>query len=146
MTTHANLQVKHFDNVDEMMIAYPLVTQMYKNMSFETFRSSIEEMISVNNYRMIGVFLDGKLVGVCGYWILLMLYCGRYIQASNLVVDENYRSLGIGKKILSYLEQLGRKQGCVRFVLDSYTENKKSHPLYFREGFYIRGFHFMKDL
>jgi hypothetical protein len=30
--------------------------------------------------------------------------------------------------------------------LDSFIGNKKSHSLYFREGFFIRGFHFMKEL
>ncbi len=141
-----NLTIKNLDTVDDMMLAFPLVRQMYKDMNPISYRVSIEEMICANNFRMIGVFFGDKLIGVCGYWVLLMLYCGRYIQASNLVVDENYRNLGIGKKILDHLEKLGRQMDCVRFVLDSYSENKKSHPLYFREGFYIRGFHFMKDL
>jgi len=141
-----NLTIKTFDNVDDMMQAFPLVKQMYKDMSIDLYRDSIEEMICVNNFCMIGVFSENNLIGVCGYWVLLMLYCGRYIQASNLIVDEKYRNLGVGKIILDYLENLGRKMGCVRFVLDSYAENKKSHSLYFREKFYIRGFHFMKDL
>jgi GNAT superfamily N-acetyltransferase len=75
-----------------------------------------------------------------------MLYCGRYLQASNLVVDENFRARGAGKQILNYLENKARDLGCDKMVLDSYTENKKSHSLYFGEDFYIRGFHFMKDL
>lgn len=147
MTTFSNsLKIIEFDKASDMMIAYPLVTQMYKDMSSQQYRASIEEMITVNNYRMIAVFLDEKLVGVCGYWIFLMLYCGRYIQASNLIVDEKNRGKGIGKLILNYIENIGHQHECKRFVLDSYTENKKSHPLYFREGFYIRGFHFMKNL
>jgi ribosomal protein S18 acetylase RimI-like enzyme len=95
---------------------------------------------------MVAAFLDEKMVGVCGYWVFLMLYCGRYIQASNLVVDRETQSRGIGKKILEHLEIIGKKLACEKIVLDSYTENKRSHPLYFREGFHIRGFHFMKDL
>jgi GNAT superfamily N-acetyltransferase len=52
----------------------------------------------------------------------------------------------VGKKILNYLEKKARDLDCEKMVLDSYVENKRSHPLYFREGFYIRGFHYMKDL
>ncbi len=140
------LVIKDLDNLDKMIAALPLVQQMYKDMDRENFISSLQEMSTENNFKMIGVFADKKLIGVCGYWILRMLYCGRYIQASNLVVDKNHRSQGIGKMMLDYLENLGREMQCHKFVLDSYTENKKSHPLYFREGFYIRGFHFMKDL
>lgn len=141
-----SLTIKHLAGIDEMMRAYPLISTMYKDMDRKTFKSYIQEMVVVNNYRMVAVFMDDEIVGVCGYWVFLMLYCGRYLQASNLVVAENYRSHGIGQKILSYLGKIAREMGCKKLVLDSYTENKRSHPLYFREGFYIRGFHFMKDL
>lgn len=138
--------IKHLETVDEMMVALPLIHQIYENVDEASYRANIEEMIRVNNYKMIGVFHGNKIIGVCGYWVLLMLYCGRYIQISNFVVDEDSRSLGVGKRMMKYIENLGRKMGCQKFVLDSYTENKKSHNLYFSEGFYIRGFHFMKDL
>jgi len=103
-------------------------------------------MMARNNFKMVGAFLGDKLVGVSGYWILRMLYCGRYIQVSSFIVEEEKRGLGIGQKILKELQKIGRELGCEKIILDSFTENKKSHPLYFREGFHIRGFHFMKDL
>ena len=140
------LTIKQLDTIDEMMAAYPLVAQMYKDMDLETYHSYVEEMIQVSNFKMIGAFSDDKMVGVCGYWVLLMLYCGRYLQISNLVVDKDSRSLGVGSAIMHAAEQIGRDLNCQKFVLDSYTENKSSHSLYYREGFYIRGFHFMKDL
>ena len=141
-----SLTIRHLTSINEMMFAYPLIATMYKDMDYKTFNAYIREMVAVNNYHMVAVFIDDEIIGVCGYWVFLMLYCGRYLQASNLVVAEKYRSLGIGQKILSYLTKIAREMGCKKLVLDSYTENKKSHPLYFREGFYIRGFHFMKDL
>ena len=101
-----SLVIKKFTSAKEMEQAFPLVQQMYANMTFETYCEYISEMIAANNFCMIGIFAEEKLVGVCGYWILLMLYCGRYIQASNLVVDKNVRGLGVGKLILNYLEEL----------------------------------------
>lgn len=129
-----------------MIETFPLINQMYKKMDYKSFEVAIDEMILNNNYKMVAGFIDNKLVAVSGYWIARMLYCGRYLQPSNLVVDENFRGQGIGKKILNYLENKARNLGCDKMVLDSYTENKKSHSLYFNEDFYIRGFHFMKDL
>ncbi len=146
MITNQTITIKNLDNIDDMMQAFSLVAQMYAKMDIESYRNNICEMQAMNNFKMIGAFYEGKLVGVSGYWVLRMLYCGRYLQASNLVVDEKMRGLGIGRIILRHLEQLARKLKCDKFVLDSYTENKKSHPLYFSEGFYVRGFHFMKDL
>ncbi len=141
-----NIEFIHLNTADEMMIAFPLIGQMYEKMDEATYYEYVKEMIEINNFKMVAAFIDGELVGVSGYWILLMLYCGRYIQISNFVVDENKRSFGIGKAMMNYLENLGRKLGCEKFILDSYSENKKSHSLYFSQGFYIRGFHFMKDL
>ncbi len=138
--------IKSFNNAEDMMVAYPLVKQMYKDMDLPTYKSYIEEMIETNNFKMIAAFDGDEIIGACGYWVFLMLYCGRYIQISNLVVDEKSRNLGVGKVMMNHIEELARKLECKKFVLDSYTENKKSHSLYFREGFYIRGFHFMKDL
>lgn len=141
-----DLEFKELHRKDEMMQIFPLISQMYKNLSQDEFSLALEEMIASSGYKMAVAFLNGKIVAVSGFWIARMLYCGRYLQASNLVVDENFRSQGIGKKLLGYLEEISRNHQCSKFVLDSYTENKKSHPLYFECGFYIRGFHFMKDL
>jgi len=141
-----NIKFKHLENADEMMSAFPLISQMYENIKIDIYRKNIEEMIRVNNFKMIAGYIDDEIVAISGYWILLMLYCGRYIQISNFIVDENKRGLGIGKKMMHYLENIGRSLNCQKFILDSYSENKRSHNLYFEQGFYIRGFHFMKDL
>ena len=138
--------IKELQNFDEMLQAYPLIHQMYDQMDLATYSSYIKEMIATNDFKMVAAFLNDKIIGVSGYWVFLMLYCGRYLQVSNLVVDRSERGSGIGKKILQYLEVKAKKLDCQKVVLDSYTENKKSHSLYFREGFYIRGFHFMKNL
>jgi GNAT superfamily N-acetyltransferase len=142
----AEIIIKDLNYIEEMDMAYPLISQVYANMSFDDYKARVKEMVEENNYRMVAAYMNDKLVGVSGYWVFLMLYCGRYLQASNLVVDKDCRSLGIGKKILDCLEEKAKKFECEKIVLDSYVENKRSHPLYFREGYYIRGFHFMKDL
>ena len=146
MTTTRAIIIVNLDSLEDMLQAFPLVQQVYPKMDLATYRSNVAEMMAMSNFKMIGAIYDGKLVGVSGYFILRMLYCGRYLQASNFVVDQNNRGFGIGRKILQHLEELARENDCNKLVLDSYTENKKSHPLYFSEDFYVRGFHFMKDL
>jgi len=141
-----DIVIKDLETKNAMIEAFPLIHQMYKKMDYKAFEIALDEMILNNNYKMVAGYIDNKMIAVSGYWIARMLYCGRYLQACNLVVDENFRGRGVGKKILNYLESKARNLGCNKMVLDSYTENKKSHSLYFNENFYIRGFHFMKDL
>ena len=70
----------------------------------------------------------------------------RQVQVGNMVVDEQYRSAGVGKTMLDFIEGEGKKQGCQHFILDSRLNNTKSHDFYLREGFEIMGYHFMKDI
>lgn len=146
MTITKEITIINLDSAKDMMRAFPLMQQIYVNIDEESYLSQIEEMIKVNDFRMIGAIYEDQLVGVSGYWIMRMLYCGRYLQASSLAVKPEHRDLGIGRALLRHLEKIARKSKCQKFVLDSYVENKKSHSLYFGENFYIRGFHFMKDL
>ncbi|MBU6140819.1 MAG: GNAT family N-acetyltransferase [Proteobacteria bacterium] len=140
------IKIKELNSLDEMLLAYPIISQRYQEMNLENYKKQISEMIEMNDFKMIGAFSGDEILGVAGYWVLRMLYCGRYIQVSSFIVDGEKRGGGIGKKILAEIDKIGKKLNCEKVVLDSFTENKKSHPLYYREGFYIRGFHFMKDL
>ena len=140
------LIIKDLETKNAMLETHFLVQQMYKNLDYKAFELALDEMIMRNDYKMVAGFCDNQMIAVSGFWLSRMLYCGRYLQVSNLVVDDNKRNFGVGKKILNYLENKARNLDCNKIVLDSYTENKKSHSLYYGEDFYIRGFHFMKDL
>ena len=141
-----DIKLKDFTTKAEVMLGFPIIHQLYSKMSKESYEEYLDEMMQSNNYHMIGAYHNNKLVGVASYWVLTRFYCGRYIQIGNMVVDKDCRSQGIGNKLLNYIEKRGRELGCQKYILDSYTENKKSHKLYFNEGFYVEGFHFMKDL
>ena len=141
-----DLIIKTFTTKEQIMLGFPIINQFYSKMDIKTYESYIDEMLIGNNYYMIAAYVKDRLIAVASYWILTRFYCGRYVQIGNMVVDKNHRNLNIGKILVNYIEKEGRKRGCKKFILDSYTENKKSHSLYFREGFYIEGFHFMKDL
>ena len=138
--------IKDFKTKEELMLGHPIISQLYPKIDIDQYSKYLDEMMEGNNYNMIGAYIDGKLVAVASYWVLTRFYCGRYIQIGNMVVDKDIRSKGIGSKLLAYVEQKGRERGCGKFILDSYTENKKSHKLYFNEGFFVEGLHFMKDL
>ena len=99
-----------------------------------------------SHYQLIGAFAAGRLVGVAGAWIATKIWCGRYLEIDNLVVDPNQRSTGIGSLLIQHLDNLARERDCKLIVLDSYTANRASHRLYHRLGFEIWGFHFVKPI
>lgn len=99
-----------------------------------------------SHYELVGAFTDERLIGVAGAWIATKIWCGRYLEIDNLVVDENQRSSGTGSRLIEYLEKIARDRDCKLVVLDSYTTNHPSHRLYHRLGFEIWGFHFIKPI
>jgi len=98
------------------------------------------------HYRIFGAFTAGRLAAIAGVWIVTKIWCGRYLEIDNLVVDPALRSAGLGSALMGRLEELARAEDCEIAVLDSYTSNHASHRLYHRLGFEIRGFHFTKFL
>lgn len=98
------------------------------------------------HYRLLGAFSGQQLVGVCGAWIATKIWCGRYLEIDNLVVDPECRSSGVGTQLIRHLEKIAYDNNCTLLVLDSYTNNHPSHRLYHRLGFEIWGFHFIKPI
>ncbi len=138
--------IKKLDSKEEIALVFPILIQHHKHINKENFLKCVDEILLEKNYQMIGAYIENKIVGIAGYWVLTRFYSDKYVQVGNMVVDEQHRNGGIGKTILNYIENEGKKQGCQHFILDSRLDNKKSHDFYLREGFEIMGYHFMKDI
>lgn len=110
-------------------------------------RQRLETLLADHShYQLLGAFTSDDLTGVAGAWIATKIWCGRYLEIDNLVVDPAHRSSGIGSLLIGHLETVARERDCNLLVLDSYTSNRPSHRLYHRLGFEIWGFHFIKPI
>lgn len=137
--------VEELDTLDQMSEGYELITQLYPKMTLETYRERLVQMLP-NSYGQAIVRDGRRVVGLSGYWINTRLWSGKYIDLDNVIVDEAYRSKGIGKLLMDHLVEKAKKLGCRIAVLDAYVENQGAHHFYYREGFAIRGFHFVKKI
>lgn len=99
-----------------------------------------------HHYRAIGAFSEDRLVALTGIWIATKVWCGRYLEVDNIVVDPDHRSGGLGSQLIQAAQKIAEENDCNLMVLDSYTSNYPSHRLYYRLGFEVRGFHFIKEL
>jgi len=129
------------------------------NYSFETIDSKYEELEKYLNQGLIdyGVIEAGgnkpkyifccikddqhKIIGgIKGYAMLNLFYI------SQLFVDEKHRKKGLGKKLISEIENAAKNHDCNIIRLD--TLNEKSHSFYVKSGFektleikeYMKGF------
>jgi ribosomal protein S18 acetylase RimI-like enzyme len=54
-----------------------------------------------------------------------------------VAVDEKYRSMGIGKQLLTKAKEIAKAKGYKKLSLFTYEENSKAHRFYEREGFKV---------
>ena len=122
-----------------------LIKELTPDVNAEDYKKMLQEM-TPHNYFQVGVYEGEKLLAISGYWICTKIYCGKYLEIDNFVVDKEYRSKNIGKTLVDWMLNEAKKQGCKTVLLDAYVENFKAHKFYYQQGFIARGFHYLKRL
>lgn len=130
---------------EEMLPFYGLITQLQPELTLAQYQKNLKHMIE-HKYRMVVLYELNEVVAVSGIWVASKLYCGKYIEMDNVVVDEKHRGKGLGKTLVDIVVQIGRDEGCLVAMLDAYLENKGAHVFYEREGFVKKGFHFIRKI
>lgn len=132
---------------DDLPAATILLAHLNPSVPRDVLARRFETILAEHpHYLAFGAFVDGELAAVASAWIATKIWCGRYLEIDNIVVDPARRSSGLGSALIRHLEEIAREKDCNIAVLDSYTSNHPSHRLYHRLGFEIWGFHFIKPL
>jgi GNAT superfamily N-acetyltransferase len=64
----------------------------------------------------------------------------------DVVVARDYRSRGIGKKMVVRAMEICREKGCYKLALSSNAKRERAHGFYEKEGFYFHGYSYAVDL
>lgn len=139
------MQIIELKTLKDFTPAYRLVKQTNPTLTKKDFESRLKKMLK-QGYRCIAMIDSKEYVGVCGFWHGTKLWCGDYIDLDNVVVDEKHRNRNIGKKMVAWIENEAKTLGCNQTGLDCYVTFDQAHRFYFREGYIIKGYHFIKQL
>ena len=94
----------------------------------------IKEFIELDNpnpyYRKLVYYEGDKQVGYLEYSLIY-----DRIEIDNFFVDEDYRGLGIGKKLMSYLVVVGINNHVINITLEVRKSNEVARNLYKSFGF-----------
>lgn len=134
------LKVRHIEDI------VPMVQKLNGNMvSDEVLKERFFQMFS-QNYECAGMYLNNKLVGICGLWFCTRHYSGKSVEPDHVYIEESYRGQGLGKQFFSWIYNYAINKGCEAVELNTYVTNASSHKFYFNEDFKILGYHFLKKL
>jgi GNAT superfamily N-acetyltransferase len=104
------------------------------------------ERMFAEGIRMVQL-ADGDAVAAIAVWrTYLTTFGGRRFEVDDLVTDESRRSQGHGRTLLDWLERRAQALHCPGLALNSSCQRDRAHRFYFRQGYRILGFHFVKDL
>ncbi len=105
-----------------------------------------EQMFLQDNYRCFGLYINNILVGVSGAWLTTRLYSGKQLEIDHFIIHPNHQDKGLGQRFIDFLQEYALQQNCESVELNAYVSNHLSHRFYFKNGFKILGYHFVKRL
>lgn len=138
-----NLKIQPISK-ENILDILPLLKRVNTKTPHDLLNKRVLEMVNYSTYECIGLYVDEKLVGICGLWYSTRHYIGRSVEPDHVIIDENYRGQNIGKQFFNWIYNYTKEKGCEAVELNTYTGNTKSHKFYYNEGFDIYGFHFLK--
>jgi GNAT superfamily N-acetyltransferase len=130
---------------EQLERCYPVMSQLRTTLTAEEFVARVELQQS-EGYRLAYLEHDGVVAALAGFRVMNVLWSGRTMYVDDLVTDAAQRSRGFGERMIRWLAELARAEGCATFALDSGTHREEAHAFYFRVGLRISDFHFQMKL
>lgn len=125
----------------DVAAAWPVVKHLRPHLDRGDLVAAVAGQRS-EGYRAVGLFVEGVCLGYAGYRIQTMLAHGRFLYVDDLVTEPSERGSGYGSRLLEWLREEARREGCAGLQLDSGTHRLEAHAFYFRRGLRIHSFHF----
>jgi ribosomal protein S18 acetylase RimI-like enzyme len=128
-----------------------LMNQWYDTAAYleEDIARSIEIMKEKSeNQTFLAVNEEGKAVGYILTGIDYYVGTKPFAEIIQLLVDKNYRSLGIGASLIDHVEKYYKVSGIEEIHLHSRVERERAHTFYLKNGFieYKQSKFFLKPL
>lgn len=104
---------------------------------FELAKDVWDKIVSDENYHIIVIEEDGKIVSSCTCVIIPNLTRGPrpYAWVENVVTHADYRGKGLATKCLDYAKELAVRENCYRIVLMTGSKLESTLKFYENAGY-----------
>lgn len=123
------IQIKELLEENQWRSAFKVVKQLRTDLDEDKYLQLVK-LIHNDGYRMISLLENNEIVAIIGFTICTNLHSGKHVWVDDLITDENKRSRGYGEKLLSYVENIGRENGCEIISLSSGLQRTRAHKFY----------------
>jgi GNAT superfamily N-acetyltransferase len=88
----------------------------------------------------------GAVRAVAGFRVAECLWSGKFFYVDDLVTASGARHRGWGQRMMDWLLQRAREEGCKEFHLDSGVQRFEAHGFYLKNRLHIVAYHFRRVL
>jgi ribosomal protein S18 acetylase RimI-like enzyme len=89
-----------------------------------------------NPAEVLLIWDDPPVKGFVSVHFIPMIGVGKdFAHISYLIVDNDYRSEGIGRRLEETVTQIARERGCDRIVAHCHSRRTRAYAFYLRQGF-----------
>ncbi len=113
-----------------------LAVQLGYECTGEEVRKRLRDMQDSNQYAVFVAHLpEGQIAGWIGAYLFRSIETGSCVEINGLVVDERFRSRGIGRILLGAAEEWARSIGFDVIAVHSNVTRGRAHRFYTKNGY-----------
>lgn len=116
-------------------VVQKLSEQLGYPLSLNEIENNIREVMLNADHMAVVAIVNGEIVGWIHAFKAMLLESNPFIEIEGLVVDENYRSMGIGKKLVERIKQWCIEKQISTLKVRSQVKRKEAHQFYLNNGF-----------
>ncbi len=132
-TTNSYYKVTYKETKDTFIMS--LTKHTFENIKQKSFTSTLFESY-LDAPSAFGFFMNNALIGCIEVnketW-------HNVLRVTNILIDENHRRQGIGKKLMNYVKRLAKDENYRLILLETQTCNIKAIDFYRNQGFTLIG-------
>lgn len=144
-----NIEIRDAKTDEEIEACYPLAVLLEgrrAGLSAQAFVNQVKRQREQAGFTLSYMVDQGTLVAMAGYRFCEFLAWGKVLYVDDLVTKDDARSKGYGARMLDRLLDVAKEEECEEIHLDSGCWRVGAHKFYFKHGFHIGGFHFLRKL
>jgi len=114
-------------NFLSQQLGYPL--------SLEQTLHNISAVVKSDDHTAFVALYENKIVGWIGAAYSIMIEVMPHCEINGLVIDENYRGKGVGKKLIEKVKEWAKEKGTDKLSLRCNVKRIQTHLFYEHMGF-----------
>jgi GNAT superfamily N-acetyltransferase len=131
---HAEIVIRQAETEGEIGACFPVMLELRPHVASEREFTERIARQRTDGYRLLAAWRGDRPVALAGYRMQENLVYGRFLYVDDLVTLETERRRQLGKRLLDWVADEARRQGCAWLVLDTALSNSLGQRFYFRQG------------